>query len=78
MKCPQCGNKNSNVINSRHCDRENTIMRRRVCLSETCLHRWTTYEIEALDLPDDPRKYVHAAHAVNSIKNIIDNYVNKK
>ena len=47
MKCPYCGYKESKVIDSRPADENNSIRRRRECLS--CTRRFTTYEtVESL------------------------------
>ena len=42
MKCIYCGNEESKVLDSRSCDENNSIRRRRECLS--CGKRFTTYE----------------------------------
>ena len=42
MKCIYCGNNESKVLDSRSCDENNSIRRRRECLS--CGKRFTTYE----------------------------------
>ena len=42
MKCIYCGNSESKVLDSRSCDENNSIRRRRECLS--CGKRFTTYE----------------------------------
>lgn len=42
MKCIYCGNDESKVLDSRACDENNSIRRRRECLS--CGKRFTTYE----------------------------------
>ena len=42
MKCPYCGFNESKVIDSRPADENNSIRRRRECLS--CSRRFTTYE----------------------------------
>lgn len=42
MKCIYCGNQESKVLDSRACDENNSIRRRRECL--TCGKRFTTYE----------------------------------
>ena len=47
MKCPYCGFNESKVIDSRPADENNSIRRRRECLS--CSNRFTTYEtVESL------------------------------
>ena len=47
MKCPFCGFNESKVIDSRPADENNSIRRRRECLS--CARRFTTYEtVESL------------------------------
>ncbi len=43
MKCPTCGYEDSKVIDSRPVEENNSIKRRRECLS--CHARFTTYEI---------------------------------
>ena len=49
MKCPYCGFNESKVIDSRPADENNSIRRRRECLS--CGNRFTTYEtVESLPL----------------------------
>lgn len=49
MKCPYCNKADSNVIDSRECDDQSSIRRRRACGS--CGKRFTTYErIEGIDL----------------------------
>ena len=49
MKCPYCGYSESKVIDSRHADENNSIRRRRECLS--CAKRFTTYEsVESLPM----------------------------
>ncbi|MDE6456330.1 MAG: transcriptional regulator NrdR [Dysosmobacter sp.] len=49
MKCPYCGFNESKVIDSRPADENNSIRRRRECLS--CSRRFTTYEtVESLPL----------------------------
>ena len=49
MKCPYCGFNESKVIDSRPADENNSIRRRRECLS--CTRRFTTYEtVESLPL----------------------------
>lgn len=42
MKCPYCGNKDTDVIETRDCMELDTIRRRRAC--HTCQKRFTTYE----------------------------------
>ena len=42
MKCIYCGNSESKVLDSRNCDENNSIRRRRECLE--CGKRFTTYE----------------------------------
>lgn len=42
MQCPFCGSQDSKVIDSR--DVDDSIRRRRECLSSTCAGRFTTYE----------------------------------
>ena len=42
MKCIYCGDEESKVLDSRSCDENNSIRRRRECLS--CGKRFTTYE----------------------------------
>ena len=42
MKCIYCGNQESKVLDSRNCDENNSIRRRRECLA--CNKRFTTYE----------------------------------
>lgn len=42
MKCIYCGNTESKVLDSRSCDENNSIRRRRECLG--CGKRFTTYE----------------------------------
>lgn len=47
MKCPYCGYNESKVIDSRPAEENNSIRRRRECLS--CARRFTTYEtVESL------------------------------
>ena len=49
MKCPYCGFNESKVIDSRPADENNSIRRRRECLS--CSRRFTTYEtVESLPM----------------------------
>ena len=49
MKCPYCGYSESKVIDSRPADENNSIRRRRECLS--CAKRFTTYEtVESLPM----------------------------
>ncbi|MCI9332833.1 MAG: transcriptional repressor NrdR [Oscillibacter sp.] len=49
MKCPYCGFNESKVIDSRPADENNSIRRRRECLS--CGRRFTTYEtVESLPM----------------------------
>ena len=49
MKCPFCAHENTNVIDSRPADDNNSIRRRREC--EKCGKRFTTYEkIESIPL----------------------------
>ena len=49
MKCPFCGYSESKVIDSRPADENNSIRRRRECLS--CAKRFTTYEtVESLPM----------------------------
>lgn len=43
MKCPFCGNVESKVVDSRPAEENNSIRRRRECLS--CNARFTTYEV---------------------------------
>ena len=43
MKCPSCGSEDIKVVDSRPVDENNSIRRRRECLS--CQTRFTTYEI---------------------------------
>lgn len=43
MKCPSCGSEDIKVVDSRPVDENNSIRRRRECL--TCHNRFTTYEI---------------------------------
>ena len=45
MKCPFCSFEESKVIDSRPVDDNEKIRRRRECLNEPCLKRFTTYEI---------------------------------
>lgn len=42
MKCPYCGSKDTEVVETRNSDDLETIRRRRACL--TCEKRFTTYE----------------------------------
>ena len=42
MRCPYCGETRDKVIDSRGCDDDRQVRRRRVCLS--CDRRFTTYE----------------------------------
>lgn len=42
MRCPFCGNSETRVIDSRPTDENNSIRRRRECMS--CQNRFTTYE----------------------------------
>ena len=49
MRCPQCGERDTRVVDSRDLDDSATIRRRRECM--TCTTRFTTYErIEAARL----------------------------
>src|SRR4029078_9804120 len=49
MRCPQCGTRDTRVIDSRDLDDSATIRRRRACAS--CATRFTTYErVEAARL----------------------------
>ena len=49
MKCPYCGHPESKVIDSRPADENDSIRRRRECLS--CARRFTTYEtVESLPI----------------------------
>ena len=49
MKCPACGSEESKVIDSRPVEENNSIRRRRECLS--CQKRFTTFEmIEAVQI----------------------------
>lgn len=49
MRCPQCGNRDSRVVDSRDLDESATIRRRREC--PACSARFTTYErVEAARL----------------------------
>ena len=49
MRCPQCGNHDTRVVDSRDLDESTTIRRRRECPS--CMARFTTYErVEAARL----------------------------
>ena len=49
MKCPYCGHVDSKVVDSRPADENDSIRRRRECLS--CGKRFTTYEtVERLPL----------------------------
>ncbi|MBP9820152.1 transcriptional repressor NrdR [Candidatus Woesebacteria bacterium] len=49
MKCPYCSKAESNVVDSRECDEQTSIRRRRTCGS--CGKRFTTYErVEGIDL----------------------------
>ncbi len=43
MKCPSCGSEDIKVVDSRPVDENNSIRRRRECL--TCHNRFTTYEV---------------------------------
>ena len=43
MKCPSCGSEDIKVVDSRPVEDNNSILRRRECL--TCHNRFTTYEI---------------------------------
>ena len=43
MKCPACGAQDSRVLDSRPCDDDKSIKRRRECV--VCLKRFTTYEV---------------------------------
>ncbi len=49
MKCPSCGYEDSKVIDSRPVEENNSIKRRRECLS--CHARFTTYEIIDQTIP---------------------------
>ena len=49
MKCPSCGYEDSKVVDSRPIEENNSIKRRRECLS--CHARFTTYEIIDQALP---------------------------
>jgi transcriptional repressor NrdR len=42
MKCPYCGSKNFEVLESRSVDEDDSIRRRRICIG--CKRRFTTYE----------------------------------
>ena len=49
MKCPDCGEENTKVIDSRPAEENNAIRRRRQC--EVCKKRFTTYEkVESIPL----------------------------
>ncbi len=49
MKCPYCSYHNSNVVDSRECESNSVVRRRREC--EQCQKRWTTYEkVQGVDL----------------------------
>jgi len=49
MRCPQCGTRDSRVVDSRDLDESATVRRRREC--PACLARFTTYErVEAARL----------------------------
>jgi transcriptional repressor NrdR len=49
MKCPYCGHTEDKVVDSRSCEENNSIRRRRECLK--CQKRFTTYErIENMSL----------------------------
>lgn len=52
MKCPQCGQLESQVLESRH--HLNHIRRRRVC--RVCEHRYTTHERVVLEPIKQRRK----------------------
>ena len=43
MNCPSCGSEDIKVVDSRPVDENNSIRRRRECL--TCHNRFTTYEV---------------------------------
>lgn len=49
MHCPFCHAQDTKVIDSRVCDEENQVRRRRECLY--CKERFTTYETPELNLP---------------------------
>lgn len=44
LRCPFCGSANTEVKDTRSRIGENSIRRRRICVSETCGKRFTTYE----------------------------------
>jgi len=49
MKCPYCGEDNTQVVDTRENEEGDTVRRRRRCLA--CDKRFTTYERVELQLP---------------------------
>jgi len=60
MKCPFCGNADTQVIDSRTSEEGDAIRRRRQCSS--CGKRFTTYERAELFLPAIVKKDAHASN----------------
>jgi len=60
MKCPFCGNADTQVVDSRTSEEGDAIRRRRQCSG--CGKRFTTYERAELFLPAIVKKTVHASN----------------
>ena len=68
MKCPNCGDIESKVVDSRRSDEGDSIRRRRECLA--CQRRFTTYEIvESLPIIVVKRDGTHQSFDRNKILN---------
>lgn len=65
MKCPECGGL-AKVFDSR--PNRQTVYRRRHCLSETCGHRWSTWEMTE----EDYNKLQTISARVGQLKSLLD------
>lgn len=58
MNCPSCGSNQVRVIDSRPVDEGTSVRRRRLCMACDC--KWTTFEIDADQLPRENRMLTKA------------------
>jgi transcriptional regulator NrdR family protein len=58
MTCPNCGSPQVRVVDSRPVDQGTSVRRRRLCMK--CAHKWTTFEIDADQLPTENRMLTRA------------------
>lgn len=50
MKCPKCGNRKVNIIDSRQAPGNRNNITRRIRICPSCKHRFSTFEIMLSDL----------------------------